>query len=61
MRRIKRVRLIQSTYSSGGVVGFKEKSRGSKDPARKFKTQNNQQRRAVPQNRRKERRRKERN
>lgn len=47
----KRERLIQSTYSSGGVVGFKEKSRGSKDPARKFKTQNNQQRRAAPQNR----------
>lgn len=47
----RRERLIQSTYSSGGVVGFKEKSRGSKDPARKFQNQNTQQRRAVPQNR----------
>ncbi|MCQ2737158.1 MAG: zinc ribbon domain-containing protein [archaeon] len=50
----KRERLIQSTYSSGGVVGFKEKSRGSKDPARKFQN-NTQQRRAVPQNRNKTR------
>ncbi|MDO5849994.1 MAG: zinc ribbon domain-containing protein [Methanobacteriaceae archaeon] len=49
----KRERLIQSTYSSGGIVGFKEKSRGSKDPARKFqRNPRNEQRNAYPNTRR---------